>query len=52
MKRYTELQRAAESAAIAGVKQFKLANADDAAAIRAIQAGAQAQARNSSGTTP
>ena len=52
VRRRTELQRAADSASIAGVNQFKLANADDAAAIRTAQATAQAQARNSSGTTP
>lgn len=52
VKRRTELQRAADSASIAGVNQFKLANADDAAAIRTAQATAQAQARNSSGATP
>ena len=52
VKRRTELQRAADSASIAGVNQFKLANADDAAAIRTAQAMAQAQARSSSGGTP
>lgn len=52
VKRRTELQRAADSASIAGVNQFKLANADDAAAIRTAQATAQAQARNGSGTIP
>jgi len=47
--RRNELQRAVDSASIAGVNQFKLANADDAAAVRTAQSMAQAQARNSSG---
>lgn len=34
VKRRAELQRAADSGGIAGVNPFKLANADDAAAIR------------------
>jgi Flp pilus assembly protein TadG len=50
--RRNELQRAVDSASIAGVNQFKLANADDAAAIRTAQGMAQAQARNGSGRTP
>jgi len=46
VKRRTELQRAADSASIAGVNQFKLANADDAAAIRTAEAMARAQSQN------
>ncbi len=45
VKRRTELQRAADGGSIAGVNQFKLANADDAAAIRAAIAMAQGQAQ-------
>ena len=41
VKRRTELQRAADGGSIAGVNQFKLANTDDAAAIRAAIAMAQ-----------
>lgn len=52
VKRRAELQRAADGASIAGVNQFKLANADDASAIRTAQAMAVAQARNNGGTTP
>jgi Flp pilus assembly protein TadG len=52
VKRRTELQRAADIGSIAGVNQFKLANADDAAAIRTAQAMALAQARNGSGRIP
>lgn len=44
VKRRGELQRAADSGSIAGVNQFKLANADDAAAIRTAVSTAQAQA--------
>ena len=44
VKRRSELQSAADSASIAGVNQFKLANADDASAIRVAVATAQAQA--------
>jgi len=44
-----ELQRAVDSASIAGVNQFKLANADDATAEQTAKNMAQAQARNSSG---
>lgn len=52
VKRRTELQRAADSASIAGVNQFKLANADDAAAISVAKSMVQAQARSASGATP
>ena len=52
VKRRTELQRAADSASIAGVNQFKLANADDAAAISVATSMVQAQARNAGGGTP
>ena len=52
VKRRAELQRAADSASIAGVNQFKLANADDAAAVRTAQAMALAQARSGAGGTP
>ena len=45
VKRRGELQRAADSGSIAGVNQFKLANADDASAIRAAVALATAQAQ-------
>jgi Flp pilus assembly protein TadG len=48
VKRRAELQRAADSGSIAGVNQFKLANADDAAAIRTAEAMARAQAQNKS----
>nr|USU32396.1 pilus assembly protein [Methylobacterium sp. OTU13CASTA1] len=51
VKRRAELQRAADSASIAGVNQFKLANGDDASAVRIATAMAQAQARKS-GATP
>jgi Flp pilus assembly protein TadG len=51
-KRRAELQRAADAASIAGVNQFKLANADDAGAVRIATATAQAQARNNGGATP
>ena len=52
VKRRAELQRAADSGSIAGVNQFKLANADDAAAVRTAQAMAVAQARSGAGGTP
>ena len=52
VKRRAELQRAADAASIAGVNQFKLANADDAGVIRLATATAQSQARNNGGTTP
>ena len=52
VKRRVELQRAADAASIAGVNQFKLANADDAGAIRIATATAQSQARNNGGATP
>ncbi|MFD1301213.1 hypothetical protein ACFQ4G_06385 [Methylobacterium marchantiae] len=45
VKRRGELQRAADSGSIAGVNQFKLANADDAAAILAAVSMARAQAQ-------
>lgn len=45
VKRRTELQRAADSGAIAGANQFKLANTDDAAAIRTAIAMSRAQAQ-------
>ncbi|RYF50528.1 MAG: hypothetical protein EOO38_05440, partial [Cytophagaceae bacterium] len=51
VKRRTELQRAADSASIAGVNQFKLANADDAAAIRTAEAMARAQSQSSAHST-
>jgi Flp pilus assembly protein TadG len=52
VKRRTELQRSADTGSIAGVNQFKLANADDGAAIRTAEAMARAQARGgSAGTT-
>jgi len=44
IKRRAELQRAADSGSIAGVNQFKLANSDDASAIRTAVAMARAQA--------
>ncbi|KQP07404.1 hypothetical protein ASF28_15630 [Methylobacterium sp. Leaf99] len=44
IKRRAELQRAADSGSIAGVNQFKLANADDASAVRTAIAMARAQA--------
>ena len=44
VKRRGELQTAADSGSIAGVNQFKLANTDDAAAIRMAIATSQAQA--------
>ncbi|KQO56131.1 hypothetical protein ASF22_09595 [Methylobacterium sp. Leaf87] len=46
VKRRSELQRAADSGAIAGVNQFKLANTDDASAVRTAIAMARAQAGN------
>ncbi|MCJ2035791.1 TadE/TadG family type IV pilus assembly protein [Methylobacterium sp. J-068] len=46
VKRRAELQRSADTASIAGVNQFKLANADDVAAIRTAEAMARAQARS------
>ncbi|POR40281.1 pilus assembly protein TadG-related protein [Methylobacterium sp. V23] len=52
VKRRTELQRAADSASIAGVNQFKLANADDAAAIRTAEAMALAQSQSSVHSKP
>ncbi|MFF8803150.1 MULTISPECIES: pilus assembly protein TadG-related protein [unclassified Methylobacterium] len=52
VKRRAELQRAADSGSIAGVNQFKLANADDAAAIRTAKAMALAQARNGNAAPP
>ncbi|WP_019903585.1 pilus assembly protein TadG-related protein [Methylobacterium sp. 77] len=52
VKRRTELQRAADTASIAGVNQFKLANADDASAIRMAETTAKAQGRNNGGSTP
>ncbi|WP_244479966.1 pilus assembly protein TadG-related protein, partial [Methylobacterium sp. Leaf94] len=52
VKRRAELQRAADSGSIAGVNQFKLANADDAAAIRTAKALALAQARNGNAAPP
>lgn len=52
VKRRVELQRAADSGSIAGVNQFKLANTDDASAVQAAQAMAQAQGRNKNGSTP
>jgi Flp pilus assembly protein TadG len=52
VKRRAELQRAADAASMAGVNQFKLANADDAGVIRLTVATAQSQARNNGGTTP
>jgi Flp pilus assembly protein TadG len=48
VKRRTELQRAADSASIAGVNQFKLANTDDATAIRIAVSMANSQAKTSS----
>jgi Flp pilus assembly protein TadG len=52
VKRRAELQRAADSGSIAGVNQFKLANADDAPAIRTAKAMALAQARSGSAAPP
>ncbi|GJD95848.1 TadE/TadG family type IV pilus assembly protein [Methylobacterium iners] len=52
VKRRTELQRAADGGSIAGVNQFKLANTDDAAAIRAAIAMAQGQAQASTDRQP
>ncbi|GJD96864.1 Tad domain-containing protein [Methylobacterium iners] len=52
VKRRTELQRAADGGSIAGVNQFKLANTDDAAAIRAAIAMAQGQAQASTDRRP
>jgi Flp pilus assembly protein TadG len=48
VKRRTELLRSADTGSIAGVNQFKLANADDGAAIRTAEAMARAQARGGS----
>ncbi|HEX8416143.1 MAG TPA: TadE/TadG family type IV pilus assembly protein [Methylobacterium sp.] len=45
VKRRTELQRAADSGAIAGVNQFKLANTEDAAAVNTAIAMSRAQAQ-------
>ncbi|WP_055881464.1 TadE/TadG family type IV pilus assembly protein [Methylobacterium sp. Leaf399] len=44
VKRRGELQRAADSGSIAGVNQFKLANADDASSVQVAIATAQTQA--------
>lgn len=52
VKRRSELQRAADSASIAGVNQFKLANAVDTTAVRIAQDTAVAQARSAGGRTP
>lgn len=51
VKRRAELQRAADAASIAGVNQFKLANADDAAAINVARTMVLAQARKA-GSAP
>ena len=45
VKRRTELQRAADSGAFAGVNQFKLANTEDAAAVNTAIAMSRAQAQ-------
>lgn len=52
VKRRAELQRAADAASIAGVNQFKLANADDAAAVNVARSMVLAQARSAGGGTP
>lgn len=50
-KRRTELQRAADGGAIAGVNQFKLANAEDSTAVTTAVEMARAQARRTGGQT-
>lgn len=47
VKRRVELQRAVDTASITGVNQFKLANTDDAEAVRMAIATATAQAKTS-----
>ena len=47
VRRRVELQRAVDTASITGVNQFKLANTDDAAAIRMAIATATSQAKTS-----